>query len=73
MKKLDRICISNIAWPSEADREAVRLVAEIGYAGIEIAPAKTFGGWQDLNLGAAAPRKAEISRAISPGIRTPFT
>lgn len=60
MKKLDRICISNIAWPSEADREAVRLVAETGYAGIEIAPAKTFGGWQDLNLGAAAVYRRDL-------------
>jgi sugar phosphate isomerase/epimerase len=60
MKTLDRICISNIAWPAEADLEAVRLAAQIGYAGIEIAPAKTFGGWQELELGAAATYRREL-------------
>jgi D-psicose/D-tagatose/L-ribulose 3-epimerase len=61
MKTLDRICVSNIAWPAEDDREAVRLVADIGYAGIEIAPAKTFGGWQELDLGAAAAYRRELA------------
>lgn len=61
MKRLDRICVSNIAWPAEADREAVRLAADIGFAGIEIAPAKTFGGWRELDLGAAATYRRELA------------
>jgi D-psicose/D-tagatose/L-ribulose 3-epimerase len=61
MRKLDRICVSNIAWPAQADREAVRLAADIGYAGIELAPSKTFGGWQNLDLGAAAGYRRELA------------
>ena len=61
MMKLDRISVSNIAWPAEADREAVRLAADIGYTGIEIAPAKTFAGWPTPDLGAVASYRRELA------------
>ena len=61
MTKLDRISVSNIAWPSQADQEAVRLAADIGYAGIEIAPAKTFNNWPAPDLAAVASYRRELA------------
>jgi D-psicose/D-tagatose/L-ribulose 3-epimerase len=42
--------ISNIAWPAEDDAEALDLVQAAGFAGIELAPAKSFGPWADIAL-----------------------
>lgn len=61
MTKLERISVSNIAWPADADREAVRLAADIGYTGIEIAPAKTFVGWPNPDLAAVASYRRELA------------
>jgi len=38
-----RPSVSNIAWPAENDSEALALVAELGFEGLELAPAKVFG------------------------------
>ena len=35
--------ISNIAWPAEADEEALSIAMTLGFSGVEIAPAKVFG------------------------------
>jgi D-psicose/D-tagatose/L-ribulose 3-epimerase len=35
--------VSNIAWPAEADDEALALLPSLGFNGLEIAPAKVFG------------------------------
>lgn len=40
---MNRLSVSNIAWPWDADDEALALVADCGYGGIEIAPVKVFG------------------------------
>ena len=37
-----KISISNIAWPGNADDEALKLVHELGFCGIELAPGKVF-------------------------------
>ncbi|HEY5127874.1 MAG TPA: sugar phosphate isomerase/epimerase [Bradyrhizobium sp.] len=42
---MDKVAISNIAWPTDQDREALSLCARCGFTGIEIAPGKTFTDW----------------------------
>ena len=37
-----QISISNIAWPGDADDEALKLVHELGFRGVELAPGKVF-------------------------------
>ncbi len=37
-----RISISNIAWPKDADEEALTLISALGFTGIELAPGKVF-------------------------------
>ena len=37
------LAISNIAWPDEADEDALLLASALGFDGIEIAPRKVFG------------------------------
>lgn len=44
------LAISNIAWPAEDDAEALDLVGATGFTGIEVAPAKTFGPWETMDL-----------------------
>ena len=39
----DKAAVSNIAWPAEADEEALTLASRLGFSGIELAPAKVFG------------------------------
>lgn len=39
----NRFSISNIAWPAEADDQALDLAISLGFTGIEVAPAKVFG------------------------------
>jgi D-psicose/D-tagatose/L-ribulose 3-epimerase len=38
-----RLSISNIAWPADAETEALALVASLGFNGVELAPSKVFG------------------------------
>jgi len=42
------IAISNIAWPLEADPEALSVVKALGFDGIEVAPAKLLGEWDSV-------------------------
>lgn len=37
------LAISNLAWPAAEDNAALALAAELGFDGIELAPAKVFG------------------------------
>jgi sugar phosphate isomerase/epimerase len=49
---MDKVAVSNIAWPPAAEREALALAASLGFTGVEIAPGKTFDGWprQDADV-----------------------
>lgn len=58
---MNRIAISNIAWPGDADDEALALVAATGYSGLEIAPVKVFG---PLEQAAAEPVR-DYARRVS--------
>ncbi|MDB5648436.1 TIM barrel protein [Methylobacterium sp.] len=40
--------LSNLCWPMEQDRAALRLLRDLGYRGLEIAPFKVFGGWENV-------------------------
>jgi D-psicose/D-tagatose/L-ribulose 3-epimerase len=42
---MHKVAISNIAWPQEAEREALSLCRRCGFTGIEISPSKSFLGW----------------------------
>ena len=44
------LAISNIAWPAADDAEALDLAAAAGFTGVELAPAKSFGAWADIDL-----------------------
>lgn len=44
------LAISNIAWPAGHDAEALRLARDAGFTGIEVAPSKTFGAWDAMDL-----------------------
>ncbi len=48
MRKL--ASISNIAWPADADDEAIKLAAELGFSGIELAPSKVFGPLDSVSV-----------------------
>lgn len=52
-----RRSVSNIAWPAADDDAALDLAAELGFTGIELAPAKVFGP-----LDAAGARDIEAYR-----------
>ena len=54
---MQRISISNIAWPQADEAEALKLAGELGFTGIEIAPAKIFGSWA-----AATPERGAAYR-----------
>lgn len=40
-----RIAVTNLAWPEGETAAALRLLAELGVGGIEVAPARVFSGW----------------------------
>jgi D-psicose/D-tagatose/L-ribulose 3-epimerase len=44
------VSVSNIAWPAEADDEALDLVATLGFDGVELAPSKVFGDLSAVTL-----------------------
>lgn len=44
------LSISNIAWPADADAEALVLVAKLGFNGIELAPSKVFGDISAISM-----------------------
>jgi sugar phosphate isomerase/epimerase len=58
---MQRVSISNIAWPQADEAEALRLALQLGFAGIEIAPAKTFGSWADATPVRAATYRRELA------------
>jgi sugar phosphate isomerase/epimerase len=45
-----RLAVSNIAWPSDADEAALDVAVESGFTGIELAPAKSFGPWDAIDI-----------------------
>lgn len=45
---MDKLAVSNIAWTHNAEYVLERL-AESGVQGVEVAPGKIIGGWQDLD------------------------
>jgi D-psicose/D-tagatose/L-ribulose 3-epimerase len=61
-----QLSVSNLAWPIDKDSEALDLVAQLGFDGVELAPGKVFG---DLNLvsldGVRAYRRQVEDRGLS--------
>jgi D-psicose/D-tagatose/L-ribulose 3-epimerase len=55
------IAISNIAWPAEADAEALSRVAELELQGVELAPAKALGGWEAITFARAAEYRSRLA------------
>lgn len=60
--------ISNIAWPAEAEAEAIVHSAALGYRGIEIAPTKLFGPWREMKI---ADVRAFRARLADEGLSIP--
>jgi sugar phosphate isomerase/epimerase len=56
-----RLAVSNIAWPSDADETALDVAAESGFTGVELAPAKTFGPWETIDLALIRRRAAALA------------
>jgi D-psicose/D-tagatose/L-ribulose 3-epimerase len=57
---MDGVSISNIAWPQADEPEALKLALELGFSGIEIAPAKTFGSWADTTVERAQAYRRDL-------------
>ena len=55
------LAISNIAWPGEDDFEALDLVEKAGFTGVELAPAKSFGPWAEIDLGQVRADAADLA------------
>lgn len=49
-----KVAISNIAWPQDAEREALALCGSLGFTGLEIAPGRSFPGWPQTAADIAA-------------------
>jgi D-psicose/D-tagatose/L-ribulose 3-epimerase len=45
-----QLSVSNIAWPSDKDDEALDLVKTLGFDGVELAPGKVFGDLHTVSL-----------------------
>ncbi|MBD2750024.1 sugar phosphate isomerase/epimerase [Microvirga sp. BT688] len=45
-----QLSVSNIAWPSDQDDEALEVVRDLGFDGVELAPAKVFGDIHSVPL-----------------------
>ncbi|GJE57685.1 sugar phosphate isomerase/epimerase family protein [Methylobacterium thuringiense] len=43
-----KFALSNLCWPIEEDRAALRIIRALGYRGLELAPFKVFGGWDGV-------------------------
>lgn len=54
---ISNLAISNLAWPAQEDDAALTLAAELGFDGIELAPAKVFG-----DLGTVGPDRIATYR-----------
>lgn len=46
---MDKLAVSNIAWTGNNER-FFELLASNGVSGVEVAPGKVVGGWDDLNM-----------------------
>lgn len=55
------LAISNIAWPGEDDAEALDLAITAGFTGIELAPAKSFGAWEAIDLAEVRAVAADLA------------
>jgi sugar phosphate isomerase/epimerase len=55
------IAISNIAWPADADADALARVVELKLQGGELAPAKALGGWEGMSLARAADYRSRLA------------
>lgn len=44
----EKFALSNLCWPIEEDRTALRIIRALGYRGLELAPFKVFGGWNGV-------------------------
>jgi len=54
------LSISNIAWPADADAAALDLVAELGFQGVVLAPAKVFGDIATASLDKIRAYRVEL-------------
>lgn len=64
---MNRIAISNIAWPGADDAEALEVASATGYSALEIAPVKVFGPLAEATPGAVrayARRTADMGLPI---------
>lgn len=46
---MDKLAVSNIAWTGN-DLEVFKLFSDLGVDGVEVAPGKVAGGWDQLNV-----------------------
>lgn len=53
--------ISNIAWPIEEDARALTLVADLGFAGVELAPRKVFGPLDEVSTQAVRRYREDLA------------
>ena len=50
----ENFALSNLCWPIGDDRDALRMIRDLGYRGLELAPFKVFGGWDGVTRTAVA-------------------
>jgi sugar phosphate isomerase/epimerase len=53
--------VSNMAWPAEADDEAIELAVGVGLHGVELVPTKIFGPWAQISLTTVADYRARLT------------
>jgi len=56
-----RLAASNLAWPAGCDREAMVLLRDAGFTGIEVAPTRVWPGWEGAVPAAAARLRTMFS------------
>ena len=58
---MQKISVSNIAWPQADEPEALKLALDLGFTGVEIAPAKSFGSWKEATVARAGACRRELA------------
>ena len=58
---MNRISISNLAWPTDETEDALALAAQLGFAGVEVAPIKALGAWDEIDAAAARRLRARFA------------
>jgi sugar phosphate isomerase/epimerase len=53
--------VSNMAWPIEADDEAIDLAVDVGLRGVELVPTKVFGPWAQISSTRVAEYVARLA------------